>query len=469
MKIVFTAEHAGDLSAFHQLGELLVEGWALGKPKLSAGQLIELAHDAEVLVTSYDEVTDAVMAACPRLQVIACTRANPVNIDTQAAQARGIRVLYTPGRNADAAAELTLGLMLSLARHIPQSHAALKRGEFTQADNAAAATQQGLRRDVVWDVSPESPYEVFKGTELRNKTLGLVGYGNIGRRVARIARAFGMAVLVVDPFVAAEDINEPGLQKTTLEALFREADIVSLHLSSGPHSDGLVNAALLNSMKPGALLINTSRAAVVDEAALIDALRHGPLGGAALDVYHREPLWRDHPFVIEFDNVIITPHIAGATRESIAKHTAMIAAAFCSGAGPSSGAMGRHKSLGLFPVHYPGIRSHPGRHQRGHRRGDVTRCFHAESARQCGNKPAAVAVAAAGGIHRLDRPRRNMLRPAIAADKPGAVLAVFQNAGAHAERQEEAADGLRLRLSGEKGGFLQRRHEIIHRRQQGPQ
>lgn len=179
---------------------------------------------------------------------------------------------------------------------------------------------------MVWDVSPESPYEVFKGTELRNKTLGLVGYGNIGRRVARIARAFGMAVLVVDPFVAAEDINEPVATENDPEALFREADIVSLHLSSGPHSDGLVNAALLNSMKPGALLINTSRAAVVDEAALIDALRHGPLGGAALDVYHREPLWRDHPFVIEFDNVIITPHIAGATRESIAKHTAMIAA-----------------------------------------------------------------------------------------------------------------------------------------------
>ncbi len=283
-------------------------------------------------------------------------------------------MLYTPGRNADAAAELTLGLMLSLGAPYSAIPCGAEAGEFTQADNAAAATQQGLRRDVVWDVSPESPYEVFKGSELRNKTLGLVGYGNIGRRVARIARAFGMAVLVVDPFVAAEDINEPGLQKTTLEALFREADIVSLHLSSGPHSDGLVNAALLNSMKPGALLINTSRAAVVDEAALIDALRHGPLGGAALDVYHREPLWRDHPFVIEFDNVIITPHIAGATRESIAKHTAMIAAdlqryvagepllyqwryaacaAFCSGAGPSSGAMGRHKSLGLFPVHSP--------------------------------------------------------------------------------------------------------------------
>ena len=316
MKIVFTAEHAGDLSAFQQLGELRVEGWALGKPKLSADQLIELAHDAEVLVTSYDEVTEAVIAACPRLQVIAC----------KAALARGIRVLYTPGRNADAAAELTLGLMLSLARHIPQSHAALKRGEFTHAENAAQTTQSGLRRDVVWDVSPQSPYEVFKGSELRNKTLGLIGYGNIGRRVARIARAFGMAVLVVDPFVAAEEINEPGLQKTTLEGLFREADIVSLHLSSGPHSDGLVNAALLNSMKPGALLINTSRAAVVDEEALIHALRHGPLGGAALDVYHREPLWRDHPFVTELNNVIITPHIAGATRESIAKHTAMIAA-----------------------------------------------------------------------------------------------------------------------------------------------
>ncbi|STT02118.1 putative D-3-phosphoglycerate dehydrogenase [Klebsiella pneumoniae] len=277
-------------------------------------------------MTSYDEVTDAVMAACPRLQVIACTRANPVNIDTQAAQARGIRVLYTPGRNADAAAELTLGLMLSLARHIPQSHAALKRGEFTQADNAAAATRQGLRRDVVWDVSPESPYEVFKGTELRNKTLGLVGYGNIGRRVARIARAFGMAVLVVDPFVAAEDINEPGLQKTTLEALFREADIVSLPPEQRAAQRRAGECRAVKQHEAGALLINTSRAAVVDEAALIDALRHGPLGGAALDVYHREPLWRDHPFVIEFDNVIITPHIAGATRESIAKHTAMIAA-----------------------------------------------------------------------------------------------------------------------------------------------
>ena len=171
MKIVFTAEHAGDLSAFQQLGELRVEGWALGKPKLSADQLIELAHDAEVLVTSYDEVTEAVIAACPRLQVIACTRANPVNIDTKAALARGIRVLYTPGRNADAAAELTLGLMLSLARHIPQSHAALKRGEFTHAENAAQATQSGLRRDVVWDVSPQSPYEVFKGSEDRKSVV----------------------------------------------------------------------------------------------------------------------------------------------------------------------------------------------------------------------------------------------------------------------------------------------------------
>ncbi len=96
MKIVFTAEHAGDLSAFHQLGELLVEGWALGKPKLSAGQLIELAHDAEVLVTSYDEVTDAVMAACPRLQVIACTRANPVNIDTRGRPVRAASGCSTP-------------------------------------------------------------------------------------------------------------------------------------------------------------------------------------------------------------------------------------------------------------------------------------------------------------------------------------------------------------------------------------
>ncbi|WP_227317757.1 2-hydroxyacid dehydrogenase [Cedecea davisae] len=326
MKIVFTAEYAGSLEPFSQLGELIVEGWAIGKPKLQAAQIIDLAHDAEVIVTSYDDITAEVINSCPKLQVIACTRANPVNVDIQAARERNIKVLYTPGRNADAAAELTLGLMLGLVRHIPQSHAALKRGEFTRAAQAEQHTQEGLRKDVVWDVSPESPYEVFKGGELRNKTLGLIGYGNIGRRVARIARAFGMNILVVDPFVAAEDIDEPGLHKTTLEALFREADIVSLHLSSGPHSDGLVNAKLLQTMKPGAKLINTSRASVVIEADLIEALRHGPLGGAALDVYHQEPLWRDHPFISELNNVIITPHIAGATRESIQKHTAMIAA-----------------------------------------------------------------------------------------------------------------------------------------------
>ncbi|NIF58770.1 2-hydroxyacid dehydrogenase [Enterobacter sp. Ap-916] len=326
MKIVFTAEYAGSLEPFSQLGELVVEGWAIGKPKLQASQIIDLAHDAEVIVTSYDDITAEVIHSCPKLKVIACTRANPVNIDVQAARARNITVLYTPGRNADAAAELTLGLMLGLMRHIPQSHAALKRGAFTRESQSEQQTQPGLRKDVVWDVSPESPYEVFKGGELRNKTLGLIGYGNIGRRVARIARAFGMNILVVDPFVAAEDIDEPGLHKTTLDALFRESDIVSLHLSSGPHSDGLVNASLLQSMKPGAKLINTSRASVVVEADLIEALRHGPLGGAALDVYHQEPLWSDHPFISELDNVIITPHIAGATRESIQKHTAMIAA-----------------------------------------------------------------------------------------------------------------------------------------------
>lgn len=326
MKIVFTAEYAGSLEPFSQLGELVVEGWAIGKPKLQASEIIDLAHDAGVIVTSYDDITAEVINSCPELKVIACTRANPVNIDVQAARARNITVLYTPGRNADAAAELTLGLMLGLMRHIPQSHAALKRGEFTRENQSEQQTQSGLRKDVVWDVSPESPYEVFKGGELRNKTLGLIGYGNIGRRVARIARAFGMNILVVDPFVAAEDIDEPGLHKTTLETLFRESDIVSLHLSSGPHSDGLVNASLLQSMKPGAKLINTSRASVVVEADLIEALRHGPLGGAALDVYHQEPLWRDHPFISELDNVIITPHIAGATRESIQKHTAMIAA-----------------------------------------------------------------------------------------------------------------------------------------------
>lgn len=326
MKIIFTAEYAGDLDRFRRLGELVLDGWAVGKPKLSAAALIALARDAEILITSYDDITAEVIAACPRLRLIACTRANPVNIDVAAARDRAIPVIYTPGRNADAAAELTLALMLNVARHIPQAHAALKRGEFTRDDRQNSATQAGLRQDVVWDVTKESPYEVFKGSELRNKALGIVGYGSIGKRVGRLARAFGMQLLIADPYVAAEEIDEPGVRKTTLETLFAESDFVSLHLNSTPQTRDLVDAALLNRMQPHAYLINTSRAAVIREADLIAALRERRLAGAALDVYDSEPLWRHHPFVTEFDNVVITPHIAGATRETLSKHTAMIAA-----------------------------------------------------------------------------------------------------------------------------------------------
>ncbi|PWC16039.1 2-hydroxyacid dehydrogenase [Brenneria corticis] len=331
MKIIFTAEYDGSLDRFRRLGDLVLDGWAVGKPKLSEAALIALAQDAEIIITSYDDITAKVIAACPRLRLIACTRANPVNIDVAAARDRAIPVIYTPGRNADAAAELTLALMLNVARHIPQAHAALKRGEFTRDDRQShaaqtRAAQPGLRQDVVWDVTKESPYEVFKGSELRNKALGIVGYGSIGKRVGRLARAFGMQLLIADPYVAAEEIDEPGVRKTTLEALFAEADFVSLHLNSTPQTRGLVNAALLNRMRPHAYLINTSRAAVVREEDLIAALRGKRLAGAALDVYDSEPLWRHHPFITEFDNVVITPHIAGATRETLSKHTAMIAA-----------------------------------------------------------------------------------------------------------------------------------------------
>ncbi|CNC49526.1 2-hydroxyacid dehydrogenase [Yersinia enterocolitica] len=321
MKTLFTAEYAGSLDHFHQLGELVISGWAAGKPKLSEEQLIALGHDADFLVTSYDDITARVIKACPQLKLIACTRANPVNIDVNAATERGIPVIYTPGRNSDAAAELTIALMLNLARHIPQAHSALKQGQFT----ANAPGNAGLKTDVVWDVTKDSPYEVFKGVELRNKTLGIVGYGSIGQRVGRIARAFGMRLLVADPYVSEVELDEPGIHKTTLELLFSQSDFVTLHVKVTPQTEGLIDAHLFSLMKPEAYFINTSRAAVVVEQHLVDALRRKQLAGAALDVYAHEPIHANHPFIHEFDNVVITPHIAGATHETLVKHTAMIA------------------------------------------------------------------------------------------------------------------------------------------------
>lgn len=326
MKILFTAEHDGNLFALQQMAEVLIKGWALGEPKLTEQELIEYGKDCDFIITSYDDITKKVIENCHRLKLIVCTRANPVNVDVQAAKLKNIPVIYTPGRNSDATAELTIAHMLNVARHLPQAYMALKNGVFTNNTQTVKQVKSGLKQDCIWDMNKTSPYQIFKGTELKNKRLGIIGYGSIGRRVGKIARGFGMELAIYDPFISDVDVNEPGVMKMELDDLLKSSDFITLHLKVTKETTGLLSAEKIKLIRPGSYIINTSRAAVLDENAVIEALRDKHIAGAAFDVFQSEPIYSEHPYIKELDNVIISPHIAGATVEVLTNHTKMVVA-----------------------------------------------------------------------------------------------------------------------------------------------
>lgn len=326
MKIFFTAEYdPKELKPLEEMCEVVIDGWAKGLPNLSEEEMMKKSADADIIITTFDEITEKVIDNAKNLKLIACTRATPVNVDVKAAEKRGIPVIFTPGRNSDATAELTIGLMLSIARKIPMAYSALKNGQYTAAPEYNKETKDGLRPDVFWGVGEDAPYTVFKGCELKNKTLSIIGYGSIGKRVGKIARAFGMSLLIYDPYVGEIDVEEIGVKKAlTLKQAMEEGDFITCHLKVTPETTGCISREMLYSMKPTAYFINASRSAVVDEQALIDVLREKRIAGAALDVYAKEPIVENHPFLKELDNVVVTPHIAGASKEVLTNHTKMI-------------------------------------------------------------------------------------------------------------------------------------------------
>jgi D-3-phosphoglycerate dehydrogenase len=263
------------------------------------------------------------MDAASELRIIACTRGGPdANVDISAATERGIPVLYTPGRNAVSVADLTLGLMLSIARHVARSHHLLRLGEFTgepQSDTAAG----GEREDVSWGVARGSPYVELKGPELEGKTLGIVGLGAIGQLVAARASGFDMDLVGFDPFVDAEQMDEWGVRKVDLEELCTQSDFVTVHCPVTEETRGLIGAEEFALMSENTYFINTARGSIIDQDALLSALRDGELAGAALDVYDKEPLPADHE-LLELDNVVTTPHIGGAATGVIERHSEMV-------------------------------------------------------------------------------------------------------------------------------------------------
>lgn len=255
--------------------------------------------EADVLIVEADLVHDEVLNAVP-LRLIGCCRGDPINVGVGRATELGIPVLFTPGRNADAVADLTMGFMLALARHIYTVNHLLKSGQMT-----FSATRDYL------DI-----YNTYGGFELGGVTVGVVGFGAIGRRVVRRLRAFGSRVLVYDPFVAPEAVRDAEAEPAALDELIRAADILTLHCPDTPENYGLITAERIRAMKRGAYFLNLARAAIVDDEALYTALRDGHLAGAALDVFADEPVRPENRYV-QLPNVLVAPHLGGATRDVV--------------------------------------------------------------------------------------------------------------------------------------------------------
>lgn len=311
MKAFITASFTEDgLARLRRHMEVVHEDWKASKKIFFDGaelaaRLNELG--ADVLIVEADLAHEEVLNNVP-LKLIGACRGDPINVGVARATELGIPVLFTPARNADAVADLTLAYMLALARHLYTVNLLLKTGQ--------------MRFESAKDYL--GTYERYGGFELNGCRIGIVGFGAIGRRVLQRVLAFGAKASVCDPFVPADVITAAGATAAPLAELVREADILTLHCPDTPENYGLISAQLIRSMKPGAFFLNLARAAIVDDDALYEALSSGRLAGAGLDVFADEPVNPENRYV-KLPNVLVTPHLGGATRDVVRHQSEMIA------------------------------------------------------------------------------------------------------------------------------------------------
>lgn len=261
----------------------------------SEEETVALARDADLILCHMPPLSAAVLRGLPRLRAIGCTRTQPVNVNIAVASELGIPVFYALGRNAQAVAEFTVGLVVAETRNIARAHRALAGGQW--------------RSDLyLYDNAPR---------ELRGQTIGLIGFGAIGRLLPPMLRPLGLRVLAYDPYVDNAAFEAAGAERLTdMDKLLRESDIVSLHARVTPETLKFIGERQFRTMKRGAIFLNTARGPMVDYDALYRALADGHLGGAALETFAVEPAPADLP-LLRLPNVTLTPHIAGCSKESV--------------------------------------------------------------------------------------------------------------------------------------------------------
>jgi D-3-phosphoglycerate dehydrogenase len=258
--------------------------------QISRADLLATVGDADALVIrSAHKIDSEVLSAASKLRVIARAGVGVDNVDIPEATRRGVVVMNTPDGNTISTAEHTFGLILALARHIPQAHATLNAGK--------------------WD------RKAFMGIELRGKTLGIVGLGRIGRAVAKRALAFEMTVIAVDPHLPADVASDLGVELVSADELYARSEIITLHALLTDETREMINKDSIARMKPGVRIIDAARGALINEADLADAIRSGHVAGAALDVFAQEPPQPENP-LIGLPGVVHTPHLAASTEDA---------------------------------------------------------------------------------------------------------------------------------------------------------
>jgi D-3-phosphoglycerate dehydrogenase len=273
-------------AAVEQLKE---PGWTVLTADQLDGRLLDHLESADALIVrSAVQADAALLSHAKKLRVVGRAGVGVDNIDLDAATRQGIAVMNTPGANAVAVAEQTLGMMLAMARHLCRADALMHAGRWEKKS--------------------------LQGTELRGKTLGIAGLGRIGMEVARRARSFGMEIVGHDPFVSVSVAKEQGIRLVSLDELYAAADYITLHVGLTPQTAGMINQAAIKKMKKGVRLVNCARGELVHEADLVQALKQGHVAAAALDVFNEEPL-KSSPLQT-MENVILTPHIGGQTLEA---------------------------------------------------------------------------------------------------------------------------------------------------------
>lgn len=293
------------LSVFGYKHTINYGGWIVDRVPYEPEEMVKDINNYGInfLIVEVEEVPSCVFENCPELTSVITMRANPVNVDIDAAKKFGVNVIHAPGRNAQSVAELTICLMLDLLRKTSFSYQDMCKGN--------------------WGEGEQDPYLRFRGNELRKKKVGLIGFGAIGQSVAKLLEGFGVDSLVYDPYQADKVFSKFKVSSVQLDYLLKQADIISVHAPLNNETKNLLRKKEFSQMKPEAIIINTARAAIIDREGLIKALEEGLIAGAALDVHYDEPPLPDDP-LYSLQNVLFTPHIGGATYEVITRGSKIV-------------------------------------------------------------------------------------------------------------------------------------------------